>query len=321
MIPVATITDDDAAPQLSIGDVTVTEGGTAQFTIELDAVSGKDVSFNWATSDGTATAGSDYTTRTSQSLTIAAGQQSATVSVQTTDDGDDEANETFTVALSGATNATISDATGEATIADNDDAPDPDPDPDPDEWDHNGLTLTGTNGFDYLRGSNRNDLMDGRGGPDRIEGGFGDDRMTGGGGADRFVLSGNRGHDIITDFNPDDGDTIILTYANFSSFSQMIESHAEQAGDDVVIYTSPSREDHSLTLLDIELNELDAAQFTILGGPSTNSAHSLAAAFVGWHEPLFLQVNEGSFPADDADFFVNSQLALNLAESQGDLIW
>ena len=113
----ATITDDDAAPTLSIDDVTVAEGDAAQFTVSLDAVSGRDVTVAWATADGTATAGSDYAGQTSQSLTIAAGDQSGTVSVQTTTDGDDESDETFTVTLSSPVNATLGDATGEATIA------------------------------------------------------------------------------------------------------------------------------------------------------------------------------------------------------------
>ena len=116
----ATITDDDAAPALSIDDLTVAEGAAAQFTVSLNAVSGRDVTVAWATADGTATAGSDYTARTGQSLTIAAGVQSRTVSVPTTDDAIDESNETFTVALSSPVNATLDDAAGEATITDDD---------------------------------------------------------------------------------------------------------------------------------------------------------------------------------------------------------
>ena len=318
----ATITDDDAAPALSIDDVTVTEGDVARFTVELDAVSGKDVTVNWATSDGTATAGNDYSARSSQSLTIAAGQQSATLAVQTADDSDDENDETFTVTLSNPTDATLGDNTGEATIEDNDDAPDPDPDPD--QWDHNGLTLIGTNAYDYLAGANDNDLIDGRGGPDWIDAGFGDDRMTGGKGADSFVISSNRGHDVITDFSPDEGDTVFLAGPNFSSFGQMLESHTEQDGDDVVIYTSPDREAHSLTLLDTQLSALDAAQFMIIGGYSSSavtSAYFQGPAFAGRHEPLYLQINESPVAVEDADFAAHSLAILHPAESQGDLIW
>ncbi|HYY07619.1 MAG TPA: Calx-beta domain-containing protein, partial [Actinomycetota bacterium] len=55
---VATITDNDAAPTLSIGDATVTEGNsgttTAPFTLSLSPASGQAVSVNWATNAGTA---------------------------------------------------------------------------------------------------------------------------------------------------------------------------------------------------------------------------------------------------------------------------
>ena len=59
-----TITDDDPTPSLSINDVTVTEGNTgttsATFNVTLSAASGQTVIVNYATADGTATAGSDY---------------------------------------------------------------------------------------------------------------------------------------------------------------------------------------------------------------------------------------------------------------------
>src|SRR5262249_55862095 len=59
-----TITDDDPLPTLSINDVTVTEGqsGTtmATFTVTLNTASGRPVQVNYATVNGTATAGSDY---------------------------------------------------------------------------------------------------------------------------------------------------------------------------------------------------------------------------------------------------------------------
>ena len=103
----------------------VTEGGQAAFTVRLDAVSGKDVTVRWGTSDGEAEAGSDYTGHSNQLLTIPAGQRSKTLTVPTTDDTDDEPDETFMVTLSNPTNATLSDDTGEAVIEDNDEPPPP----------------------------------------------------------------------------------------------------------------------------------------------------------------------------------------------------
>ena len=57
-----TITNDDAPPRLSIDDVTVEEGRTAEFEVTLDASSHVPVTVQYATKDGTAIAGWDYTT-------------------------------------------------------------------------------------------------------------------------------------------------------------------------------------------------------------------------------------------------------------------
>ena len=119
-----TITDDDSAPSLSINDVTTANetAGNATFTVSLSAASGKEITVAYATSDGTATAGSDYTS-TSGTLTFTAGQTSKTFTVPVLGDSTDENNETVTLTLSSASNASISDATGTLTITDDDSAP------------------------------------------------------------------------------------------------------------------------------------------------------------------------------------------------------
>ena len=76
----------------------------------------------YATSNGTATAGSDYTA-TSGTLTISAGATSGTFNVPVLADALDEDNETATITLSNATNATISDSTATLTITDDDATP------------------------------------------------------------------------------------------------------------------------------------------------------------------------------------------------------
>ena len=70
-----TITDDDTAPSLSINDVTASDESAANhtFTVSLSAPSGKSVTVDYATSDGTATAGADYTAISATTLTFAAG--------------------------------------------------------------------------------------------------------------------------------------------------------------------------------------------------------------------------------------------------------
>ncbi|MEM8639509.1 MAG: Calx-beta domain-containing protein [Cyanobacteria bacterium P01_G01_bin.54] len=119
-----TITDNDALPSLAIDDVMVNEGaGTASFTVSLTPASGQTVTVNYATSDGTAVAGTDYTATGTQTLTFNPGDTSKTVTINVTDDALDEASETFNVTLSGATNATIADTTGVGTITDNDAPP------------------------------------------------------------------------------------------------------------------------------------------------------------------------------------------------------
>jgi hypothetical protein len=110
-------------PSLSIDDVSVTEGNSgstsATFTVTLSAASASAVSVGYATADGTATAGSDYTA-TSGTLTIAAGGTSGTISVPVLGDTTAESSETFTVSLSSATNATVADGQGTGTIVDDD---------------------------------------------------------------------------------------------------------------------------------------------------------------------------------------------------------
>jgi len=120
-----TITDDDATPSLTINNVTATESSTvpATFTVTLSAASGQNVTVNYATSNGTATAGSDYTAIPTTQLVFSPGQTSKTITVPLLEDSLDEANETFTVNLSSAVNATIADSQGVGTITDNDPTP------------------------------------------------------------------------------------------------------------------------------------------------------------------------------------------------------
>jgi predicted extracellular nuclease len=122
-----TISNDDAAasPDLTISDVSVFEGnaGTsnARFTVSLatPAPAGG-VSFEIATADGTATAGSDYAARALTAQTIAAGVSSADFDVVINGDSNFEADETFTVAVSNVTGATVVDGSATGTIRNDD---------------------------------------------------------------------------------------------------------------------------------------------------------------------------------------------------------
>ena len=126
-----TVTNDDAAatlPALSVGDVSMREGdsGTAElmFIVTLDKAATGLVTVNYATADGTATAGSDYAVLTG-TLTFAAGETSKMVHVVVNGDTAVEAAETFSLTLSGATGATIADATAVGQITDDDTQQDP----------------------------------------------------------------------------------------------------------------------------------------------------------------------------------------------------
>ena len=115
------IRDDDARPDISIGDVTVTEGVTANFTVELSTTSEKKVTAAWVTQDGTAVARTDYE-HASGAVNFAPGDTEASISVKTLDDAKDEATETFKVSLFDTPEGKRKIADATVTIEDNDDA-------------------------------------------------------------------------------------------------------------------------------------------------------------------------------------------------------
>jgi hypothetical protein len=120
-------------PAITIGDATLAEGdsGTTAyvFTVSLSKATSKRVSVNFATQDGSALAGEDFTAMRG-TLTFARGQTSKTVTVLVNGDGSVEGDETFSVKMSRASNAFIRDARGVGTII-NDDVLQPPPQPPP----------------------------------------------------------------------------------------------------------------------------------------------------------------------------------------------
>ena len=123
---VGTIVNDDIpALSMAINDVAGIEGKrnfrTFNFTVSLSAVAAQSVSVNYATANGTATAGSDYAS-SSGTLIIPVGASSGTIGITVYGDSTVEADETFFVNLSAAVNASIADSQGLGTIL-NDDRP------------------------------------------------------------------------------------------------------------------------------------------------------------------------------------------------------
>ena len=112
---VGTIDNKASDPAISISDARASEGGTLRFHVTLNRTSASTVTVDWETSAGTATEDVDYDAGSGR-ITFNPGDTSKTIEVTTIEDEENEVAETFTVDLSNATNATISDASGTGTI-------------------------------------------------------------------------------------------------------------------------------------------------------------------------------------------------------------
>ena len=131
----ATILDGDALTVSVEGDTRVDEGSTATFTVHLSTESSQEVTADWSTRqagemlspDETAKPGVDYAVSTG-TVTIPAGDLSATFTVTTTEDTLAEGDESFRVALgeprAGTEKLPLEAAEALVTIVDNDSAPD-----------------------------------------------------------------------------------------------------------------------------------------------------------------------------------------------------
>ena len=109
---------------LSVSDAEAEEtvDETIDFTVTLDRAASGTVTVDYATSDGSATAGADYTAA-SGTLTFQAGERTKTVAVALLDDSHDEGEETFTLTLSKASGAVIVDGEATGTIENHDPLP------------------------------------------------------------------------------------------------------------------------------------------------------------------------------------------------------
>ncbi|HRX37624.1 MAG TPA: calcium-binding protein [Aestuariivirga sp.] len=125
-------------------------------------------------------------------------------------------------------------------------------------------TLNGDIGNDRLIGGSGNDTLNGGDGNDRLKGGAGDDELTGGSGRDQFKFDLRGGTDTITDYV--DGEDR-LDFTNFSiaptatqSAFEVLMSHAEQAGNDVV-FTMDGGE--MMIIQNTLITDFDAGDFRI----------------------------------------------------------
>lgn len=116
---VGVIVNDDG-PTLSVADVSISEGNAGTrvvtFTIRLSRVATRAVTYDIATSNGTAISGSDYVASSLAGQSIPAGQTSKVFNVTIKGDTTVEASETFFVRLTNTRGATLSDGTAVGTI-------------------------------------------------------------------------------------------------------------------------------------------------------------------------------------------------------------
>ncbi len=121
-----------AAPSVSIDDVSIVEGNSGavamRFTFTLSAPATETVSVRFATADGTAISGEDYSGG-GGIKTFAAGETKKSQTVNINGDTLFEADETFFVDLSAPFGLSIAKGRGVGTIVNDDVAPDTAPDP------------------------------------------------------------------------------------------------------------------------------------------------------------------------------------------------
>ncbi|MEH1830010.1 MAG: Calx-beta domain-containing protein [Nostoc sp.] len=198
-----TITNDDF-PSINLSaKQTIVEGYTtpqnATYTVSLSNASTQIITVKYATANGTATAGVDYTS-TAGTLIFNPGDTSKVINIPILNDSINEANETFTLTLTSPTNASLGTTkTVTTTITDTLTASVTTTLPTNVE----NLTLTGTttingtgNSFNnFIFGNSVNNTLNSRAGNDTLDGNVGNDILNGEEGNDS--LQGGPGNDVL----------------------------------------------------------------------------------------------------------------------------
>jgi hypothetical protein len=113
---VGTILNDDPLPTVTINDaLPVVEGAIVHVSVSLSAPSGRTVTVDLSTADGTAVAPGDYVS-TSGSVTFPAGTVDRTFNVITNRDGLTEPAENFYVVVRNVVNAGVADGLAVCSI-------------------------------------------------------------------------------------------------------------------------------------------------------------------------------------------------------------
>lgn len=231
------IRNDDTALSLSTA-LTVVEGQVSPqsvtYTVSLSFASALPVSVEYATADGTAFAGMDYTA-VAGTLNFAPGATSANISVPILNDNLVEDDETFALNLFTPTNGVLTTSTVTTTLSDTLKASVTTTLPANVE----NLLLIGTSAIsgtgnasaNRINGNVASNTLRGEAGADILNGEAGADTLTGGAEADTFVVrfgqSQASARDRITDFVIGTDRLAILTTTNAS----MVPTSLTQAAD------------------------------------------------------------------------------------------
>lgn len=121
------------------------------------------------------------------------------------------------------------------------------------------FTIALTNVRENPKGDDRSNALQGDAFDNIIDGRGGNDRLAGGDGADTFVLGKGYGRDVVTDFDPTQGDLIDLSDAvGVRNFKDLIKHHVEDIGSDLVI----TADDGSLLVLKgVDVSDLSREHF------------------------------------------------------------
>jgi Ca2+-binding RTX toxin-like protein len=280
---------------VSIGSASVAEGGTVRLLVSLSQASTSDITVNYQTEGGTATAGADYTAVTG-SLLILASNTSATISITTlADTNRSEGNETFNVRLTSATNATLSgtNSTGTVTIIDDT---------------QTGITINNASSTAgaAITGGDYNDSLTGGSGNDTISGGLGNDVITGGRGFDQ--LNGGAGSDtyVYTSF----ADSTRNTSTNTNLMDYIINFDVVGTGADKIKLTSlPTSFTNAGTVSGTGITSLDTAIAALFKDKDPTQAGTQAisagdAVLFKYSSLTYLMVATGSSPSSGSDLFI-----------------
>ena len=109
---------------ISVADARVDENKDAAlaFAVTLTRAASGTLTVDYATANGSATAGDDYTAA-SGTLTFGSGESSRTIEVAVLDDSHDEGEETLTLTLSNASGGRVTDGEATGTIVNRDPLP------------------------------------------------------------------------------------------------------------------------------------------------------------------------------------------------------